>query len=54
MGRLAIQVGEKLDLFFPADWAQGLPSRLGFAELKQRWIETFYPAAATPVPGAPA
>jgi hypothetical protein len=40
MGRLAIQVGEKLDLFFPVDW--GLPSRLAFGKLKQDWINTFY------------
>jgi hypothetical protein len=45
MGRLAIQVGEKLDFFFPADWSKALPSRLAFAKLKQRWIATFYPTA---------
>lgn len=50
MGRLAIQVGEQLNLFFPADWLQGLPSRLAFAKLKQRWIATFYPS---PSPAAP-
>lgn len=50
MGRLAIQVGEQLNLFFPADWPQGLPSRLAFAKLKQRWIATFYPS---PSPAAP-
>jgi hypothetical protein len=50
MGRLAIQVGEKIILFFPADWPQGLPSRLAFAKL-QRWIATFYPTAARPTPG---
>ncbi|MGE0009090.1 MAG: hypothetical protein AB7S92_26375 [Parvibaculaceae bacterium] len=44
MGRLAIQVGEQLNLFFPADWPQGLPSRLAFAKVKQRWIATFYPS----------
>ena len=50
MGRLAIQVGGQLNLFFPADWPQGFPadwpqgfpSRLAFAKLKQRWIATFY------------
>jgi hypothetical protein len=46
MGRLAIQVGEQLERFFPADWNQGLPSRVAFAELKQNWINTFYPTAA--------
>jgi hypothetical protein len=48
MGRLAIQVGEQLNLFFPADWRQGLPSRLAFAKLKQEWIATFYPGPASP------
>ena len=51
MGRLAIQVGEKLNLFFPADWPQGLPSRLSFTKLKQRWIATFYPSVAAPAAG---
>lgn len=46
MGRLAIQVGEQLNLFLPTDWPQGLPSRLAFATLKQRWITTFYPSGA--------
>jgi hypothetical protein len=46
IGRLAIQVGEKLDLFFPADWSPGLASRLAFAKLKQRWMATFYPTTA--------
>lgn len=50
MDRLAIQVGEQLNLFFPADWPQGLPSRLAFAKLKQRWIAAFYPS---PSPAAP-
>jgi hypothetical protein len=53
-GRLAIQVGEQLNLFFPADWSQGLPSRLAFAKLKKRWISTFYSTAAKPDPGATA
>jgi hypothetical protein len=44
MGRLAIQVGEKLDRFFPVD--RGMPSRVGFAQLKQNWINTFHPTAA--------
>ena len=50
MGRLAIQVGEQLNLFFPADWSQGLPSRLAFAKLKQRWIATFYPSSSRATP----
>jgi hypothetical protein len=55
MGRLAIQVGEQLNPFFPADWPQGLPSRLAFAKLKQRWIATFYPRTgrATPTTDKP-
>jgi hypothetical protein len=46
MGRLAVQVGESLDAFFPADW--GLPSRLVFGRLKREWFGTFYPNLATP------
>ena len=46
MGRLAVQVGESLDAFFPVDC--GLPSRLVFGRLKQEWISTFYPNLATP------
>ena len=55
MGRLAIQVGEQINLFFPADWPQGLPSRLAFTKLKQRWIATFYPSPghATPTSDKP-
>jgi hypothetical protein len=44
MARMAIQVGEQLNLFFPADWQGALPSRLAFAKLKQRWIARFYPS----------
>jgi hypothetical protein len=50
MGRLAIQVGEQLNLFLPADWPQGLPSRLAFTKLKQRWIVTFYPSPGRATP----
>ena len=45
MGRLAVQVGEQINAFFPADWASGLPSRLAFAQHKRDWLNTFYPAA---------
>ncbi|WP_245313702.1 hypothetical protein [Bradyrhizobium elkanii] len=45
MGRLAVQVGEQLERFFPASWDQGMPSRVAFAELKQEWLKTFYPTA---------
>jgi hypothetical protein len=46
MGRLAFQAGEALDLFFPADWTEGLQSRLAFAKLKRHWIATFYSTVA--------
>ena len=46
MGRLAIQVGEKIDRFFPSNWDQGMPSRVAFAQQKKNWINTFYPTAA--------
>jgi hypothetical protein len=46
MGRLAVQVGEQLDRFFPTDWEQGIPSRVAFGQLKQNWMNTFYPTAA--------
>lgn len=42
LGRLAIQVGEILDQFFPKTWNDALPTRVAFAEVKQEWIETFY------------
>lgn len=45
MGRLAIQVGEVLNEFCPADWKQALPTREGFAQAKQAWLKTFYPVA---------
>jgi hypothetical protein len=45
MGRLAVQVGEQLNRFFPADWA--MPSRAAFAQLKQNWINSFYPTTAS-------
>ena len=45
MGRLAVQVGEQLDRFFPADW--GIPSRVTFARMKRDWLNRFYPTAAS-------
>ncbi|BAR58787.1 hypothetical protein ACVIWV_006226 [Bradyrhizobium diazoefficiens] len=45
MGRLAVQVGEQLDRFFPSDW--GNPSRVAFAQLKRDWLNRFYPNAAS-------
>lgn len=42
MGRLAVQVGEKLNHFLQAHPYHGSPSRIEFAKLKQHWISTFY------------
>ena len=42
MGRLAIQAGELLDAFFPADWRKGDATRVAFAKLKKLWISEFY------------
>jgi hypothetical protein len=47
LGRLAVQVGEQLNRFFPGDWEQGIPSRVAFAQLKQNWMDTFYPTATS-------
>ena len=47
IGRLAVQVGEKLHRFFPADWEQGMPSRIAFVQLMQNWMRTFYQTAAS-------
>ena len=44
MGRLAIQVGEMMNEFFPENWDRALPARVGFAEAKKNWLGTFYPA----------
>ncbi|MCE2923727.1 MAG: hypothetical protein ACK5WN_19670 [Alphaproteobacteria bacterium] len=45
MGRLAVQVGEQLNAFLPADWLRGQHARLVFANLKMQWRATFYPTA---------
>ena len=46
MGRLAVQIGDEINAFLhPLDWAIGLPSRLAFAQKKEVWLSTFYPAA---------
>lgn len=45
MGRLAVQVGEQINAFFPVEWLPGLPSRLAFAQCKRDWLSTFYPVA---------
>lgn len=46
MGRLAIQVGEILDAFFPTDCRQGIATRLSFAQIKRAWLSEFYPSAS--------
>ena len=48
MGRLAVQVGEVLDPFFPETWADVLPSRADYARARAEWFETFYPPKPTP------
>ncbi len=45
MGRLAIQVGEILVAFFPADWRQGFSTCRAFSKLKRSWQAEFYPPA---------
>jgi len=42
MGRLAIQVGEHLAEFIPADWDKATTARFVFAQAKTDWIATFY------------
>lgn len=46
MGRLAVQVGEALNGFFPSN--HSLAARVAFAQIKMEWIATFYPDAAKP------
>ena len=43
MGRLAVQVGEVLDHFFPETWADVLPARADYARGRLEWFATFYP-----------
>jgi hypothetical protein len=45
MGRLAVQVGEVLNEFFPVDWKRAFPTRAAFAQVKQDWLTTFYSTA---------
>lgn len=42
MGRLAIQVGEILTTFFPANWEQGSSTCNAFTEVKSSWLSKFY------------
>ena len=45
MGRLAVQVGDVLNAFLPADATRDLAERLVFAEAKRTWITAFYPGS---------
>lgn len=42
MGRLAIQVGNILSLFFPRGWAAGIAVRVAFKDARNIWMNTFY------------
>ncbi len=42
LGRLAIQVGEVLNHFFPKSWAHALPARDEFARTHRLWLKTIY------------
>lgn len=43
MGKLAIQVGEIVGAFLPADWDKGIGSSSAFAVVKTQWLNEFYP-----------
>ena len=43
MGRLAVQVSEDLDPFFPETWTDVLPARENSARRRLEWLATFYP-----------
>ena len=47
MGRLAIQVGEQVNLFVPEDLEKVISPCLAFAQVKRRWLEEFYPPATS-------
>lgn len=42
MGRLAVQIGENVDPFFPLAWHYGDGTRLAFSQVKAKWIDKFY------------
>ena len=42
MGRLAVQVSEVLDPFFPEAWADVVPAREDSARVRLQWRATFY------------
>ena len=51
MGRLAVQVSEALDPFFPTTCAHALPARNNSARVRREWLATFYlqkPDVGTP------
>lgn len=43
MGRLAVQVGENLNAFFPADYHRAPSTGFSFDQLKGKWISELYP-----------
>lgn len=43
MGRLAVQAGELLGAFIPANWHEADASRAAFAKQKRHWVSKFYP-----------
>ena len=43
MGRLAVQVSEVLDSFFPETWADIVPAGTDYARGRLEWFATFYP-----------
>ena len=43
MGRLAVQVSEVLDPFFPETWADVVSARADYARVRLEWFATFYP-----------
>lgn len=41
MGRLALQVGEILDAFFPMEWREAYPTRQAFIYVKEQWYKRY-------------
>jgi hypothetical protein len=41
MARLAFQVGEILDAFFPVEWREAYPSRHAFLQAKTQWLKRY-------------
>ena len=44
MGKLALQVGEQINRFFPESW--GMLSRLAFTQQKLNWMKHYFPTQA--------